>query len=139
MARIKLCVSVVQQHRMAELGKNLEEIDLAHPAGHSAWAPLREPLFRALWTAAVVSYTGKWIQIVGSGWLMASLTSSPLMVSLVQTASALPVFLVILPAGALADVVDRRKLLLTTQTWLVLAAASLGVLTLLGLVSPWVL
>ncbi|MGH9522566.1 MAG: MFS transporter, partial [Terriglobales bacterium] len=85
------------------------------------------------------SYTGKWIQIVGSGWLMASLTSSPLMVSLVQTASALPVFLVILPAGALADLVDRRKLLLLTQSWLVVAAAALGILTLLGLVSPWVL
>ena len=112
---------------------------MAQVSTSTAWAPLREPLFRSLWIASVISYTGKWIQIVGSGWLMASLTSSPLMVSLVQTASALPVFLVILPAGALADVVDRRKLLLFTQTWLVVAAAALGILTLLGLVSPWVL
>lgn len=124
---------------MAELGKNLDEIELTHPAGVSAWAPLRERLFRNLWAAAVVSYTGKWIQIVGSGWLMASLTSSPLMVSLVQTASALPVFLVILPAGALADIVDRRRLLLFTQTWMVIAAAALGVLTLMGLTTPWLL
>lgn len=124
---------------MAELGKNLEEIKFTHAEGASAWAPLRERLFRDLWTAAVVSYTGKWIQIVGAGWLMASLTNSPLMVSLVQSASALPVFLVILPAGALADMVDRRRLLLFTQSWMVISAAALGVLTLMGLVTPWVL
>lgn len=124
---------------MAQFGKNLNEVTMTQPSTGTAWAPLREPLFRSLWIASVVSYTGKWIQIVGSGWLMASLTSSPLMVSLVQTASALPVFLVILPAGALADLVDRRKLLLATQTFLVVAATALGVLTLLGLVSPWVL
>lgn len=124
---------------MAQPGNRLEEVSLAQPAASAAWAPLREPLFRSLWIASVVSYTGKWIQIVGSGWLMASLTSSPLMVSLVQTASALPVFLVILPAGALADLVDRRRLLLITQSFLVVAAATLGVLTLLGLVDPWVL
>jgi MFS family permease len=129
----------MKQPLMAELGKNLEEIELTQAAGQSAWAPLRERLFRSLWTAAVISYTGKWIQIVGSGWLMASLTSSPLMVSLVQTASALPVFLVILPAGALADMVDRRRLLLFTQSWMVVAAATLGVLTLLGLITPWLL
>lgn len=124
---------------MAQLGKRLQEVAVGQSTTGAAWSPLREPLFRSLWIASVISYTGKWIQIVGSGWLMASLTSSPLMVSLVQTASALPVFLVILPAGALADLVDRRKLLLATQTFLVAAAASLGVLTLLGLVTPWVL
>ena len=124
---------------MAELGKQLHEIDWSHPAGVSAWAPLREPLFRSLWIAAIVSYTGTWVQIVGSGWLMASLTTSPLMVSLVQAAGALPVFSVILLAGALADIVDRRKLLLFTQFWMVVAAAGLGVLTLMGNVTPWML
>ncbi len=124
---------------MAELGKNLEQIEFTPATIPSAWAPLRERLFRNLWMAAVISYTGKWIQIVGSGWLMASLTSSPLMVSLVQTASALPVFLVILPAGALADMVDRRRLLLFTQSWMVVSAAALGVLTLMGLITPWLL
>jgi MFS family permease len=124
---------------MAELGKNLDEIGLSQPAGASAWSPLREPLFRSLWLAAVLSYTGTWIQIVGSGWLMASLTASPLMVSLVQAAGALPVFLVILLAGALADIVDRRRLLLFTQSWMVVAAAALGILTLLGHVTPWIL
>ncbi len=105
----------------------------------AAWAPLREPLFRSLWIAAVVSYTGTWMQNVGAGWLMTQLSTSPLMVSLVQAAAAIPVFLVVLPAGALADMVDRRRLLLFTQSWMVVAAAALGVLTLMSAVTPWTL
>lgn len=104
-----------------------------------AWAPLREPLFRSLWIAAVISYTGTWMQNVGAGWLMTQLTMSPLMVSLVTAASTLPVFLVILPAGALADLVDRRRFLLITQSWMVAASGLLGLLTLLHFVTPWVL
>ena len=105
----------------------------------SALAPLGEPLFRSLWIAAVISYTGTWMQNVGAGWLMTQLSDSPLMVSLVQAAAAIPVFLVVLPAGALADMVDRRRLLLFTQSWMVLASAALGVLTLFGAVNPWIL
>ena len=105
----------------------------------SALDPLREPLFRSLWFAAVISYTGTWMQNVGAGWLMTQLTVSPLMVGLVQAASTLPVFLVILPAGALADMVDRRRFLLITQAWMVAAAGMLGVFTLLGFITPWIL
>src|SRR5436853_1832658 len=105
----------------------------------SAWAPMHEPLFRSLWIAAVISYTGTWMQNVGAGWLMTQLTMSPLMVSLVTAATTLPVFLVILPAGALADMVDRRRFLLVTQAWMVAAAGTLGILTLLGYVTPWLL
>jgi MFS family permease len=105
----------------------------------SAWAPLGEPVFRSLWVAAVISYTGTWMQNVGAGWLMTQLSDSPLMVSLVQAAATIPVFLVVLPAGALADMVDRRRLLLFTQSWMVIAAAALGVLTLLHAVNPWML
>ena len=72
---------------------------------------LKEPLFRSLWIAAVISYAGSWMQNVGAGWLMTQLTISPLMVSLVTAATTLPVFQVILPAGALADLVDRRRFL----------------------------
>ena len=104
-----------------------------------AWVPLQEPMFRSLWIAAVISYTGSWMQNVGAGWLMTQLTLSPLMVSLVQAAAAVPVFLVVLPAGALADMIDRRRFLLFTQSWMVLAAAALGVLTLLHAVTPWTL
>jgi MFS family permease len=105
----------------------------------AALDPLREPLFRSLWFAAVISYTGTWMQNVGAGWLMTQLTVSPLMVGLVQAASTLPVFLVILPAGALADMVDRRRFLLITQAWMVAAAGLLGVFTLLGYITPWIL
>src|SRR5580700_10961261 len=102
--------------------------------------PLHEPLFRTLWIAAVVSYTGTWMQNVGAGWLMTSLTMSPLMVGLVQAAGSIAVFLVVLPAGALADMVDRRKLLLFTQSWMVMAAVALGTLTLAGKITPvWLL
>jgi MFS family permease len=110
-----------------------------HTSQGSAWSPLGEPLFRSLWLAAVISYIGTWMQNVGAGWLMTQLTTSPLMVSLVTAATTLPVFLVILPAGALADMVDRRRFLLATQGWMVVAAALLGILTLRHEVTPWVL
>jgi MFS family permease len=110
-----------------------------HTSQGSAWAPLGEPLFRSLWLAAVISYIGTWMQNVGAGWLMTQLTTSPLMVSLVTAATTLPVFLVILPAGALADMVDRRRFLLATQGWMVVAAAVLGILTLRHEVTPWLL
>lgn len=108
-----------------------------HPV--SAWAPLGEPLFRSLWIASVISYTGTWMQNVGAGWLMTQMTTNPLMIGLVQAAAALPVFLVILPAGALADMVDRRRFLLLTQGWMVLASGALGIMTLTSCVGPWVL
>ena len=113
--------------------------NLRTPRGESPWSPLREPLFRSLWIAAVISYTGTWMQNVGAGWLMTQLTMSPLMVGLVQAATAVPVFLVILPAGALADMVDRRRFLLVTQGWMVMASAALGVLSLMHHITPWVL
>jgi MFS family permease len=79
------------------------------------------------------------MQNVGASWLMTLLTPSPLLVALMQTATSLPVFLVGLPAGALADVVDRRKLLLTTQSWMLLVALLLGVLTMFNMMSAWLL
>jgi MFS family permease len=105
----------------------------------SAWSPLREPLFRALWIAAVASNVGTWMQNVSAAWLMTSLAPTPTMVALVQAATSLPVVLVALPAGAIADIVDRRGLLLVTQGWMLAAAAGLGVLTLLDATTPWLL
>ena len=109
------------------------------PVQHSALSPLREPLFRSLWIAAVISYTGSWMQNVATGWLMTSLTSSPMWVALVQVAVSLPVLLIALPAGALADIVDRRKFLLFTQSLMVAAATILGVMTLTRTVTPQIL
>ena len=102
----------------------------------SAWSPLYRPFFRALWIANLVSLTGTWMHEVGTAWLMTSLTMSPFTVSLIQTATTLPIFLVALPAGALADIVDRRRLLIFTQVWMLMAALGLGIATLAGSVSP---
>ena len=79
------------------------------PTPASAWAPLRRSLFRSLWIASVVSNIGAWMEDVGQAWLMTSQTPSPLLVALLQTAESLPIFLLALPAGALADIVDRRQ------------------------------
>src|SRR5256886_8950808 len=95
----------------------------------SAWAPLSHPVFRALWIASLISNVGTWMQNVGAAWAMTSLSPSPLMVALVQSATSLPVLLVGLPAGAVADIVDRRRLLLVSQTWMLAAAALLAVLS----------
>ena len=108
-------------------------------AESSAWSPLRRGLFRILWIASVVSNLGTWIQNVGAAWLMTSLTPSPGMVAAIQAASSLPLFLLALPAGALADVVDRRRLLIFTQAWMLVAAGALGVLAVMGAATPWAL
>ncbi len=105
----------------------------------SPWSPLQRAAFRSVWIALVASNIGTWMQSVGAAWLMTSLTPSPLLVALMQTATSLPIFLVGLPAGTLADLVDRRKLLLVTVAWMLLVALGLGALTLAGLVTAWTL
>ncbi len=77
----------------------------------SEWAPLQIAAFRAIWFASLAANVGTWFQNVGGVWLMTSFTASPLLIALMQTATTLPVFLVGLPAGALADIVNRRRLL----------------------------
>jgi MFS family permease len=103
----------------------------------AAFAPLRHSAFRALWIANLASNTGLWIQNTGAGWLMTSLAPSPVMVSLVQAAAMLPVFLFALPGGALADVLDRRATLIGAQIWIAAAGLLLAVLAVLGLLGAW--
>src|SRR5215203_2115971 len=98
----------------------------------STWSPLRLPLFRALWLAAVASNVGTWMHNVGAEWLMTTLAPKPLLVALMQTAETAPTFLLALPAGALADIVDRRRLLIFSQTWMLVAAVALAGATLAG-------
>src|SRR5258708_21323489 len=91
----------------------------------SPWAPLGESLFRSLWIASVISYTGTWMQNVGAGWLMTQMTMNPFMVGLVQAAGALPVFLVILPAGGPPALGGPRRVLLVVTGGMGLASAHL--------------
>jgi len=109
------------------------------PVVQSAWSPLKNSLFRGLWIATIVSNVGTWMQDVGAGWLMTSLSSSPSLVALVEAADSLPVMLLALPAGAIADIVDRRRLLIATQVYLMVIAAALGILTWLNVMTPWML
>ena len=101
------------------------------------WSPLKEPVFRALWIAAFVSNVGSLMQEVGSAWLMTSLTREPLMVALLATATNIPYFLLTVLAGTIADVVDRRRLLIVGQIWMAIAALILGVMTVMGKVDVW--
>ena len=105
----------------------------------SAWGPLARPVFRALWIAAVASNIGTLMHGVAAAWLMTSLTVSPVPVALLTTMANLPLFLVGLPAGALADVVDRRWLVLVTQVWMLAVAALLGGMAAANWMSPWLL
>jgi len=105
----------------------------------SVYAPLKNKIFSELWISNFASNVGTWMQNTAMAWLMATIAPSAIMVSLVQTASSFPVFLFAVPAGALADVVDRRRIIIATQIWMGIAAALLGVLTLFNLISPWML
>jgi MFS family permease len=105
----------------------------------SAWSPLQNAHFRSLWIATIVSNIGTWMQDVGSGWLMTSLSTSPSMVALVEAADSFPVMLLALPAGALADIVDRRRLLIAIQVYLLIVAGALGILTWLEMTTAWAL
>jgi MFS family permease len=102
----------------------------------SLWAPLTHPVFRALWIAGLASDFGAWMHEVGEGWLMTSLSPSPLSVALLQAADSLAIFAIAIPAGALADVVDRRRLAILAQAWLFVASATIGGLALAHRMTP---
>lgn len=114
-----------------------------HKGGRHAlpnlWRPLRLPTFRNLLAANVVSDIGTFMQTVGAAWLMISFGAGPLYVALTQTASSLPFFLLALPAGSVGDIVDRRKLILFTESWMAVMAIVIAALTISGLMSPWLL
>lgn len=103
------------------------------------FGPLSVNSFRAMWIASFCMNTGLFIQDLGSAWLMTSLSQNPLMVASLQTAALSPFILLALPAGAGADLVDRRRLLQVGQTWLILVAATMAVLTLTGHMNAWLL
>src|ERR1700710_358197 len=98
----------------------------------AALVPLRNSTFRQLWIASVIGWLGTWLQNTGAGWLMTTLAPRPFIVAMVQAATIMPVFLLALPGGAMADIVDRRVFLIGTQIWTMAAAILLAVLTLTG-------
>jgi len=116
----------------------MDRID-ASPAEPTALSPLRYPVFRAVWTANVLANLGALIQSVGAAWLMISIAQSAGMVALVQASIALPVMLLSLAAGALADNRDRRLVMLGTQVFMLTVSVVLAVFAWAGLITPWLL
>jgi MFS family permease len=106
-----------------------------HAAALPAWGALRYPVFRWLWIATVLSNVGSWMYNAASGWLMTSLDPSPLIVSMVQVANSLPLFLFALPAGALADMTDKRRLILALEILTTLLSALFALLVTMHVVS----
>ncbi|WP_266366929.1 MFS transporter [Tellurirhabdus rosea] len=102
------------------------------PAPASLWSAFSIPMFRAIWLAAFVSNVGTWMQNMAGVWLLTTLSTSQVLVALMQTATSLPVFLLSVPAGALADLFDRRRLLMLTQGFMSVVALVLGLVTLQG-------
>src|SRR6516164_3721681 len=97
--------------RVTQIRPSLSTAD----AQGSAWSPFQHTIFTVLWAATVLSNIGSWMQNAAAGWLMTSLSPEPFKVAFVQAATTLPMFLLSLPAGALADIVDRRRLLIVLQ------------------------
>src|SRR3954468_19392709 len=97
------------------MGTDPQPTQSPNPPSTSPWNAFRHRSFTVVWLATVVSNVGTWMYNAASGWLMTSLDTDPLSVSLVQVASSLPMFLLALPAGALADIVDKRRFLILTE------------------------
>jgi MFS family permease len=111
----------------------------APPDDLSPLAPFNTPVFRMLWCTWLMANTCMWMSDVAAAWTMTSLTSTPIWVALVQTAASMPVFLLGLPSGALADILDRRRFLLFTQVWVALVASLLSLMVFLNFMSPLLL
>jgi len=105
-------------------------------AASSAWAPFRHRTFAVIWTATVVSNVGGWMYTVASGWLMTSLDPDPFIVSMVQVANSLPMFLFAIPAGALVDIVDQRRFLIYGESAIMLTSTAFAALVWLHLITP---
>src|SRR5882724_3140910 len=102
----------------------------------SPWSPFRHPTFTVLWTATVIANIGSWMYSAAAAWLMTSLNPDPFVVSMVQVATTLPMFLFALPAGALADIIDRRKFLIVAEILITVVSAIFAAIVWLGLATP---
>ena len=120
----------------AELAAAGRPDTLPAAAAASAWAPLRQRAFRWLWLGVLVSATGTWMQTVGAQWLLVDAPNAAALVALVQAANTLPVMLLALPGGVLADAFDRRWLLVTVQAYFFAVGILLAVLTAAGQMPP---
>ena len=122
----------IQTHRPEAKGFDV-------PQRISPTAPFRHKTFRYLWLATLVSNFGGLVQAVGAGWMMTTLTDSPGLIALVQASNTLPIMLFSLPSGALADSLDRRRIMLVAQSFMLVVSAALAFCAYAGLLTPWLL
>jgi MFS family permease len=125
--------------RIRKRGNNGSSVSSSSSSSSSGLSPLKYNAFRAIWLAAIVSNVGSMMQAVGESWLMTSLVASSLIVALTWASDSLSIVALALPAGALADIVDRRRLLIISQSWMFVIALILAVMTVLGFISPVIL
>ena len=130
MTRSCLVISMVERERQEDKRENILG---------SGLSPFKSAIFRTLWIAALFSYVGAAMYDVGASWLMTSLAPNPLFVSLVTTATALPIFLFALPSGILSDIFDRRSILLIACAYMFIISTLLGIFTIIGLTTPTIL
>lgn len=116
----------------------MERIDgMTESAPPAAWAPLRIPTFRMLFIAMVVSNIGTWMQMVGAQWLLVDEPNATALIAWIQTAMTLPTALFAIPAGIVADNVDRRRMLIVVQASQLSVAGVLALLVLTGHITPY--
>src|SRR5215203_7561080 len=121
---------MVERDRQEDKQENISALGLG---------PFKSTIFRTLWIAVLFSYVGAAMYDVGASWLMTSLAPNALFVSLITTATTLPIFLLALPSGILSDIFDRRNILLITCAYMFTISTTLGILTLIGLTTPTIL
>src|SRR5918995_3783854 len=121
---------MVEKDRQEDKQENISALGLG---------PFKCTIFRTLWIAVLFSYIGAAMYDVGASWLMTSLAPNPLFVSLITTATTLPIFLFAIPSGTLSDIFDRRNILIITCAYMLIISMILGMLTLVGVTTPIVL
>src|SRR3984957_10574989 len=108
-------------------------------SANSTWTALRNPVFRNMWVASLISGTCVAAQDTAATWTMNRVSDSPLFLSLMSTVASLPFFFFTLPAGALADMVDRKRMMLVMTIWLGISAGALAFFGSINLINPWIL
>src|SRR5450432_1327797 len=116
--------------------KHAEEPSMS---ANSTWTALRNPVFRNMWVASLISGTCVAAQDTAATWTMNRVSDSPLFLSLMSTVASLPFFFFTLPAGALADMIDRKRMMFVMTIWLAIAAGALALCGFLNVINPWVL
>src|SRR5918994_7413214 len=116
---------------------NLKKQEEEEQKYKSLWTPvLNHQIFLLFWIGLIITNIGNSMQVIGSSWLMTTLTHSPFLIAMIQASTSLAVVLFTVPTGALSDIFDRRKFLLFIRSWMLIVALILSILTIYNIISP---